>query len=141
MSTSTELSLKLKGKSPLRRELFLVAGGGHLSAALYALRSKRNQFSSLPMLAWASAEIACSRLLIRKDGRFALWVGSAAFDVSATEAQQIRAMYEPLGLRIEEETAYERDIDDADVADQLADESTELTERQIYSNGLVGIAP
>jgi hypothetical protein len=95
--------LRLKGKSPFSRLLDLQAYGNvYLHASVY-LRAKCPK-----MVAYASAKLSDCYLLLRKHGSpysHGLWVGHACFDVSEGEAQQIRAMFEPLGLRIESEMA------------------------------------
>lgn len=101
MATPVGTELDLKGKSPLCRNLSLrVDAHGHLSIALYS----SSQRQSYQMLAWANSKIPDCRLIETKIG-WSLWLDSAAFDVSAAEARQIRAKFESLGLRVEQEAA------------------------------------
>jgi hypothetical protein len=100
MAPLVSTELRLKGKSPLRRNLDLRASSyGYLSAVLYIAGSKAYRMTSL---AYANEKIADCRLDIGKDGQisFALWLNHAAFDVSAAEARQIREKFEPMGLRV-----------------------------------------
>jgi hypothetical protein len=93
---STEATeMEIKGKFPLRRNLHLRANLGYLSVALYP--SSRLLYR---MLAWANSKISdCS--LTETDIGWSLWLQSAAFEISAAEAQAIREKFEPLGLCIE----------------------------------------
>lgn len=94
--TAAPTELELKGKSPLRRDLSLrLDEYGHLYVWMHL--SARGSYQ---MLAWTNGPIADSRLVEREHGH-CLWIAHSAFDVSAAEAQRIRATYEPLGLRIE----------------------------------------
>ena len=93
----SRVELTLKGKPPFRRVLDLAASPHYLSVALYAHTQRRN-LSKGPMLAWMNGELSESRL-VHEYGEFCLWIGSAAFGVSAAEAKQIRELFEPLGLR------------------------------------------
>ncbi|HEY3658235.1 MAG TPA: hypothetical protein VGL34_24970 [Steroidobacteraceae bacterium] len=88
--------LELKGKSPFRRNLSLRLNEyGHFNASMH-IRAR----GSYRMLAWLSGAIADSRLVETEFGHN-LWIAHSALDVSAAEAQRIRATFEPLGLRIE----------------------------------------
>ena len=98
MAATTEL--ELVGTAPLARTLHLrVNVRGHLTASLYVLSRQRVPKS----LAFSVMKLADCYLSLGKYDNSALWVGNAAFDVSETEAQQIRSTYEPLGLHIAKE--------------------------------------
>lgn len=92
--TSTELTLK--GKAPFKRKLVLRAAIGDLYVSLY------NSTGRPQLLAYAIAKISACNLYVGNRYSRGLWLGHACFDVSETEAEQIRATYEPLGLHIEE---------------------------------------
>jgi hypothetical protein len=88
--------LTLTGKTPLKRVLNLMAEPrGSMSAGVYP----SSGFAGIS-IAWASERLANCRLY-DDEKRPSLWVGHAAFDVSPSEARQIREKFEPIGLRIE----------------------------------------
>lgn len=92
--------LTLKGKVPLKRGLDLRLGvTGHLSASLFSDCERPK------MLAFSVVTLTDCYLFLGKYCTSALWMEHASFDVSEAEAQQIRATYEPLGLRVETEGA------------------------------------
>jgi hypothetical protein len=91
MSLSTELLLK--GKAPFKRNLNLSESGhGYLCAAVF--------LPHFQMIAYCNEKIA-DCYLRTQDGKTNLWLGHAAFNISAAEALQIREKFEPLGLRTE----------------------------------------
>jgi hypothetical protein len=91
------MQLQLNGKSPLRRILSLNASERSLSAGVYASGRKFGEMAV--SIAWAHQPISQCRL--DEIHGYCLWIGHAAFDVSAAEAKQIRETFEPLGLRVE----------------------------------------
>jgi hypothetical protein len=100
--SATELNLK--GKSPRRNLDLRSSAYGHLSAVLYLVGSKSWHTTSL---AYATAKTADSYIHVGKNGKHNLWLGGAAFEISAAEAERIRATYEPLGLQTTKEGAGE----------------------------------
>lgn len=97
MSTKTELVLS--GRAPLRRtlQLFATRAPGdrvYLCAIVYPIGSRAK------MIAYARESVTESRLALSEDGENCLWVGRAAFDISAAEAEKIRETFLPLGLRL-----------------------------------------
>jgi len=101
---STEL--ELKGKSPLRRVLHLrlSTSGRYMSVSLCS-PAFRNELPTT--LVWANSELELCWLecFPLAGGTRSIWVASTAFDVSNEEAEQIRALFGPLGLRIQETPA------------------------------------
>ncbi|MDR5728042.1 MAG: hypothetical protein RB191_11515 [Terriglobia bacterium] len=90
----TELSLN--GKTEFPRTLWISAGLHHMTVALYTESQKPRT-----RIVFATVKLEDCYLALDKYAS-ALWVGSAAFDVTEEEARQIRATFEPLGLHITE---------------------------------------
>ena len=88
---ATELSLI--GKKDFPRKLWISVARQHVTVALYVDSQKKTR------IVYAIAKISDCYLALDKYSP-ALWIGSTSFDVAEAEAQQIRATYEPIGLRI-----------------------------------------
>ena len=106
--------LELIGKSPLRRILSLRLAADNFSVAVYPLRIKKNGYTSTTFstIAWSSKPFNRCRLDIRHQFDCCLWCDGAAFDVTQTEAAKIRALYEPLGMKVVVETPVIEGVDE-----------------------------
>lgn len=98
-SQSLEIELRLIGKSPLRRCLDLgLSRYGRLTVSMFAL-------GKYQMFAYATEKLSACHLT-EYGGKFSLWVGSTAFNVSVEEARRIGESFESLGLKVEKIAPY-----------------------------------
>ena len=94
ITVSEGITLELPATPALPRCVRLKYDGKHLTAALYRKSTPRRIGRTFAVAAATIAECALT------GDRFPnLWIGSVLLDLTAKEAQQVRAAFAPIGLR------------------------------------------
>lgn len=86
------VEIKLTETDSLRRELLVNLCGFYIAVSAYAPPQRMIAYTSVPK---------SNARLVRKDGDFALWIGSVAFDLTAEEFVRLEDVLTPHGITID----------------------------------------